>query len=107
MVVIGSRQTFNQFWMGGCQKTISNELNTSKLGRPSCSPDRVPLRLSPYSSDQVLIPARSPLLDVFPSLSHTFMSYSLYSKKNKHLKKTSTLMLSVLHQLSDTAQIPK
>ena len=52
---------------------------------------RVPLRPSPYRSDPGYIPARGPVLHVFPSISNAFLSYSLYNKKDKALKTTMLL----------------
>ena len=40
--------------------------------------EAVPLRPCPYGSDPGAIPARGPLLNVLPSLPHTFLSNSLY-----------------------------
>ena len=42
--------------------------------------ERVPLRLRPYRSDPSSIPVRGPSLHALPSLSHNFLSISLYSK---------------------------
>ena len=42
--------------------------------------ERVPWRLSPDRRDPGLIPAHRLLLHVFPSLSQTFLSISLYHK---------------------------
>ena len=42
--------------------------------------ERVPLSHSPDRSHPGLIPARGPLLLVLPSISHTFLSISLYNK---------------------------
>ena len=57
--------------------------------------ERVPARPSPYLSDQGLIPAPVPLLHVFPSFSHTFLSYSTI-KTIKPLKKKPSLQTVVV-----------
>ena len=47
--------------------------------------ERLLLRPSPYRSDRGWIPACGSLLHFFPTLSHTFLSYS--KNKNKNLQK--------------------
>ena len=44
----------------------------------------LPLRLSPDGSDSGSIPACGPLLHVLPSISHAFLSISLYNKAQKN-----------------------
>ena len=45
--------------------------------------EHIPLRPGPYRRYPGLFPARCSLLHVFPSTSHTFLSYSLYNKIKK------------------------
>ena len=44
---------------------------------------RVPHRLNPDRSDPGSNPARGPLVHVLPSISHSFLSSSLYNKAKK------------------------